>query len=356
MNIAEMSTGGGARRTNFGNCAKRRHSTPSSSGAFLEKARQNRRARHEGIVIERPKKSLGQVLNISRFLTGYLRHLRFGPTILNDYVVNARKGWSVNRTGGRGEASSLSDNDSYTSIVELAAEERWHDFRSNVEYQDVLEHVSFALGSSYLAGLKHWPRFQRSCNSELAQKFSEIGNPPVWTFQIERRHVRLNTTFLRYLHVARLLEERFGTLTDLRICEIGIGFGGQASVIQDLYNPKSIALFDLPPVLHLAKRFHSEASPEGRFEYEDGRTPSAVTTDLLISNYAFSELQRSVQEAYLEQVVSKAPRGFMMWNLLSERQLGGITPAEFLKTIPNAKIEDEKPLSFKGNVLVTWGS
>lgn len=198
---------------------------------------------------------------IFQFWTGYLRHLRFGPTILKEYVENRRKEWSLDLIGGHSQASSRSDNDKYTSIVEMAAGDRWCDFRSNVEYKDVLEHVSYALGSSYLAALRNRARFQKSCDSELAHKFSVIGNPPVWTFQLHHKLLYLNTTCQRYLHVAQMLEERFGALKHFSVCEIRIGFGGQASVLHDIYEPKSITLFDLPSVLDLAKRFHSEASP-----------------------------------------------------------------------------------------------
>lgn len=80
-----------------------------------------------------------------------------------------------------------------------------------------------------------------------------------------------------------------------------------------------------------------------------------MKTDLLLSNYAFSELRRSVQKAYLERIVSHLPRGFMVWNLLSERHLGGLSLEEFLRYVPNANVEDEQPTSIKGNVLITWG-
>lgn len=293
-------------------------------------------------------------MRVLRFWAGVIRHLKFGPTVLLDYLKNWRKEWSLERTSNQSEASSLSDNDSYTTIVSLASEERWADFRSNVEYKDVLEHVSYTLGSQYLAKLESWRKLQQSCDSELAKHFSKIGNPPVWTFHVGPKKMRLNTTYLRYLHVARSLEEKFGALDELRVCEIGIGFGGQASVLNDIFNPKLITLFDLPPVLNLAKRFHSNTSPSGCFEYLDGRDPSPVKPDLLISNYAFSELQRTVQSAYLEKVVSAAPRGYMMWNLLSERHLGGLTLRDFLREIPTATVEDEEPKSFSGNVLVTW--
>lgn len=291
-----------------------------------------------------------------KLILGSFRHLRYGPTITFDFLKNAHNVWTLDSSNAKHAVSSLSDNDSYGEIVRLASGERWGDFRSNREYQDVLEHVSYSLACRYLMELGSWNKTLEMLDSDLAAKFSQIGKPPVYRFRIEEKRRPLNPTYLRYLHVAQLIEAKFGSLEEVRVCEIGIGFGGQAAVLARALNPKEIALYDLPEVLSLAKRFLDETSPRAGLSFFDGRNPQQLEADLILSNYAFSELQRSVQLEYMEKVVSNAPRGFMMWNRLSERELGGLSLEEFLKFIPQAEVEHESPKSYAGNVLITWGS
>lgn len=295
-------------------------------------------------------------MNPVSLAAGIFRHLRFGPATVRDFLNNTRLEWSLSSVAPNDAGTSLSDNQSYGAIVELASKERWSDFRSNKEYMDVLEHVSFQLGSKYLRELRGWKRLPEMLESKLSTDFARIGKPPIWRFSFQGHTKVLNPTYLRYLHVAKLVNEQFGDISSLKVCEIGVGFGGQAAVFSNALRPKQIALFDLPHVLILAKRFLNETCPQGSFDFHDGRDPKKIKADLVVSNYAFSELQRSIQLQYLDRFVSNSPRGFMMWNRLSEHELGGLSIAEFLKFIPNAVVVDEWPRSFRGNVLITWGS
>lgn len=95
------------------------------------------------------------------------------------------------------------------------------------------------------------------------------------------------------------LRALFGPLKDFKLAEVGIGFGGQASLIHLLDKPISYSSYDLPPVLALASKFFDGLEIKGDFKFIDGRYPEESTPDLLISNYAFSELSPKVQGAYL---------------------------------------------------------
>jgi hypothetical protein len=78
--------------------------------------------------------------------------------------------------------------------------------------------------------------------------------------------------------------------------------------------------------------------------------------DLLISNYALSEVSRELQMEYINKVVLNCSRGYMAWNLLSEIENAGLTVNEVLELIPGASKVDEVPLSHQGNVVITWGT
>ena len=120
-------------------------------------------------------------------------------------------------------------------------------------------------------------------------------------------------------------------------------------------NIQKYLLFDLPPVLELNKKFLGAIGTIDKFEFIDGRNPSERSSDLLISNYAFSELNREVQLMYLERVIPNAKMGYMTWNELSYRQLGGLSVKELLERIPGSILKPERPLTYSNNVIIAWG-
>jgi hypothetical protein len=150
------------------------------------------------------------------------------------------------------------------------------------------------------------------------------------------------------------LELLFGPLKGLRCIEIGIGFGGQAAILEILGEVQEIQLYDLPPVLDLAEKFLNRSGTSASTIFFDGTNPPmARPADLLISNYAFSELTRAIQLTYLENAIAKASRGYITWNSLSS---DGLRPEELLRLIPGSKLLEEQPKTAPGNVIVAWGT
>ena len=101
-------------------------------------------------------------------------------------------------------------------------------------------------------------------------------------------------------------------MSKLRIGEIGVGFGGQAAVLNKLFGVSDFVAFDLPEVLSLCEIFLSRTESHLTPRLVDGRKPVPVEVDLVVSNYAFSELVRSVQDAYLENVILRAKSGYII--------------------------------------------
>ena len=151
------------------------------------------------------------------------------------------------------------------------------------------------------------------------------------------------------------LEKNFGSLKNLNLVEIGVGFGGQASLISLLDKPLSYTFYDIPPVLKLAQKFTDELGVPGNFIFNDGRNPKLSNPDLVISNFAFSELNRDVQDQYLKNVVLPSPRGYITWNHFSAEILGGHSLAELIRLIPNSQIHPEKPNTSASNAIIIWG-
>jgi len=179
-----------------------------------------------------------------------------------------------------------------------------------------------------------------------------VGEPRKFKF---KPYGIFSPTLLRYLKVYTDLEKNFGSLKNLNIAEIGIGFGGQASCISLLSKPLSYTFYDIPPVLELTQKFMKEIAAPGNFTFFDGRNPEPFDPDLVISNYAFSELNRDLQDKYLKNVVLKSTRGYITWNNLSEQILGGYSLAELIRVIPNSQIRPEIPNTSECNSIIVWG-
>jgi hypothetical protein len=253
--------------------------------------------------------------------------------------------------------SSITDSkslDSYPTLCGLASEdnELFGKFRSARVMIEALDHVSIDQGNSYLKEILKTHNWSKEFNQAI-EKIDSLGSPKRYKFG---RYGVFSPTLLRYLKVHLDLEKYFEPLCDLNVVEIGAGFGGQASLISLLDQPKSYIFCDIPPVLKLIKKFVDSLSIPGQFVYIDGRNPQKIDSDLVISNYAFSELSLEVQNLYLENVIANSSRGYLTWNSLSADNLGGHSLADLIRLIPNSQIVPERPNTSEGNVVIVWGN
>jgi hypothetical protein len=253
-------------------------------------------------------------------------------------------------------ATSVSDSAELgylKSVIDAVAnEDKLVNFRADPGYQLVLEHVSISLGQKYLDLItSEYNPHPASAIAGLS-KLSEFGRPPVHDFS---GIGPVSPTILRYVKVAYELDKLFGDLSNLRIGEIGVGFGGQAAVLNKLFGVKNFVAFDLPEVLRLFQIFLSRTESILQPRLVDGRKPVPVEVDLVVSNYAFSELVRSVQDEYLENVILGAKSGYITWNNLSSKNLDGYSLRELVRKIPGSKVFKEVPMSSKPNRLIVWG-
>ena len=117
--------------------------------------------------------------------------------------------------------------------------------------------------------------------------------------------------------------------------------------------------FDLPPVLGLVSKYLECHLLQSSYTTKMLNTHGGEKAyDLVISNYAFSELPAIVQRMYIEKVLKKADRGYLTMNsgrVDSVFSKGKLTLEEIRALIPNSRILDEKPCSAPGNYLLVWG-
>jgi hypothetical protein len=261
------------------------------------------------------------------------------------------KEWSLNTSHFNAQNdSSLSDTYDYRLICKLAveSEEIFSKFARNREYRAILEHVTREQGFMYLNLIKNKEVMS------LIPKLQEInlGNP----FKFYYRGIgMISPTYLRYLKVVDDLKNIFGNLDNFCISEVGAGYGGQAVVIDRLFKIQSYSIYDLSYSCDLIKKYTERLGTEMPLSFYRDSIENTSEIDLFISNYAFSELKRDIQIAYLNNLISKSKRGYVVYNHITEGHFDSMDVNEFKARIDGAEIFAEKPLTFSGNQLVIWG-
>ncbi len=242
------------------------------------------------------------------------------------------------------------------TIDEILNDSRmFQNFRRNLRYREILEHVDFRLGKKYLNQIKiRSNRMKIDLNWNRIKINDSIGNPILFKYP---ESGRISPTTLRYTSVALEIQEIFGTNMK-SIAEIGAGYGGQLRILDELFNLESYDCFDLPEVQKLIERYVERIPTRMRISFPQLDVSSEKNWDLVISNYAFSELPHSLQEQYINKVLLKSKCGFMIMNSgLSNktgRSLGKYSAFELLKIIPNSQIHEETPLTGPDNYILIW--
>jgi len=249
--------------------------------------------------------------------------------------------------------TSLSDNDKYPNFCLKAANDLcvFSNFRQNKIYRQILEHVDKKTGQLYLDAIAE-------IRPELLKQIVQIkandryGNPDL----VEYEGIgEICPSTLRYTKVLADLLNMFLSLDGLRIAEIGVGYGGQCRVINSICKPAEYTLIDIFPALRLTQCYLDGYVLSSTVKYQTMNELTTKDFDLVISNYAFTELRREIQDVYLERVISNSARGYITYNDITPEEFRTYKKDELLKIIPNSHIIEEKPLTFTRNCIITWG-
>ena len=249
--------------------------------------------------------------------------------------------------------ASITNHQAYVDVCFRAATDSaaFSGFRQDPVYAENVENVSEAIGAACLDRVMSDPVVVAGLDA-LRQN-DAIGGPRTVAYP----GVGLMApTTVRYLKVLADLRRLFGSLDDLDMCEIGVGYGGQCRVINAVARPATYGLIDIDPALALARCYLGHFITPAILSFWTLNELPPLDYDLVISNYAFSELSRALQEAYLDKVILRAKRGYMLCNQIAPADDRSYRAEELLAAIKGARRLPEEPPSFEGNYLVVWGA
>ncbi len=249
-------------------------------------------------------------------------------------------------------STSLSDNQAYPQVcIEAANDYRvFNDFRRNPVYNDVLEHVTKEQGNEYLQLISNDSDILTAIDKFKSN--DNYGNPQMYDYP---EVGMFSPSTLRYIKVLADIKKHFQTVDDLNICEIGIGYGGQCRVINSYFKPKTYCLVDIQPALSLAQRYLDNYVLNSVLIYKTMNELNKAEYDLFLSNYAFTEIPRTIQDIYLSKIILTSKRGYITYNEITPEEFNSYKADELLSNNSRSRALEEEPLTHPKNCIIVWG-
>jgi hypothetical protein len=155
---------------------------------------------------------------------------------------------------------------------------------------------------------------------------------------------------LRYMVVLGEIEEHFGSLEGKDIIEIGSAYGGQCFIVSRRHKFNSYTLIDIPPAVELSKQYLSLFDDVGNVIYEDTNNIISKESDLVISNFALTELNEAGWDFYIDTILSKTKNFYIITNIADKYQYGVL----FKKLLKYFKILWRPEPELKKNGTGVW--
>ena len=196
--------------------------------------------------------------------------------------------------------------DSIKSI--LSSDSNFNNFRGNNSgYTPILEHLTKNDGLVYGNYIKNnYPEMMDIL--ELLKKNDTVGSPLKYHYD---GFGDINPTTLRYIKFAGDIKKRFGDISGYNLIEIGGGYGGLVRVLTELYDFKTIKMFDLEQPLKLQEKYLNKFGIEiETLTHKDDFNVNEKT--IVISNYAWCECDRPTRDIYVNKIISKCDLTYMV--------------------------------------------
>ena len=205
---------------------------------------------------------------------------------------------------------------SYVASVEAinSDEDSFNNFRRNANYGRVVGAVTNLQGRrDYTVQLFNWisenyPEIFEDI--ENLKVYDSVGNPYLEEFEFNNSTIKISASTLRYLYPALRLREEFTLDTPINVVELGVGYGGMASIMNHLFDISSYQLVDLPQVETLSHRYLKEVGADKVKEKTEGGV------DLFISEYCLSEFDYDKVEYFYNEYIKNSNNFYIASNYM----------------------------------------
>jgi len=201
------------------------------------------------------------------------------------------------------------DTTPYADICREAVEDDkvFAKFKQDPRYTAILEHVSPEHGGRYIESIMEY-----ELNDEMIDEFKDnddLGGAN--RVDYGEPFGKVSPSTLRYVRNALDISYFFGEGELNKIVEIGGGYGGLCKTISCLCDFDEYHLYDIEPASKLQEKYLSKFGIKAVHHSVPEETKDI---DLLISNYAYSELGEKLQDLYYNNVIKNAKKVYMILN------------------------------------------
>ena len=289
--------------------------------------------------------------------SAYLLGLHKGQDLLLRVRNRLRRSGISKRSIVRNLDGSDSQETFYVAAVRKinTSPKRFKEFRRYFDYREILEHVGYEQGLSYINRIAQLDKTILN-DMDKFKKNDLVGNPRRYTYY---NFGRFSPTTIRYVSVATELKVIFQNRIPERVVEIGAGYGGQYLVLQEFFKISEYSIFDLPEVQQLISNYLQKSFSLNNVKFAELESFHTEYDSLVISNYAFSELPRKLQIEYIEKVLGKCKFGYLIMNSgisnQTGRSAGKLSLEELKGLLPPFEILEEIPSTGPDNYVIVWG-
>jgi len=245
--------------------------------------------------------------------------------------------------------TTLPEYSKYTDSIKknlLMSDEEMY-FKSDFDYNYVLEHVHLTEGNIYLEFIHKKFNDIFIKNKDFLVNLSilndKIGKPNKYNFD---NFTYCSPTNLRYIYHSFMILDMIlkNNYTNVDLIEIGGGYGGLCFFINNICNIfdikiKSYTIFDLEEPTLLQNRYLKLNSINNfkTCQLQNYELANLQKNSFLISSYAFSEISDELQKEYSEKIIDPYTNmGFLVWNFIPVYKF--VNNAEIIcNDEPNAK-------------------
>lgn len=263
------------------------------------------------------------------------------------------------------KSTSATDNfQSYKDICENAVihDEIFNTFRRMSSYTCIVDNLPKKYGPSYIKKIKEYISNQTFLEFTDQFRFNEIiGSPKLYDYGEDGCW---SPVTLRYIKTLLMLEELFGSLDGLDIAEIGGGYGGQSAIIQSYFKIPTYYIFDLNEVVGLINKYlencYKHTLDSVTINQDQLQKMNHIEPDVVISDYAFSELSLVTQETYFEKVIKYSKFGHMTLNFMRKHHNDKWSLQQYIDKFESigkrVTIVRDEILAPKKNCIFIWGN
>jgi putative sugar O-methyltransferase len=179
-------------------------------------------------------------------------------------------------------------------------------FKSLDSFTRILEHLDKRTAENYITKIKEYNPWLLDISKFFTNDL--YGSPKRVSF----KSIYASPSTIQYIGVLSNLINQIGTLHDLSICEIGGGYGGQCKIINDAFGIKSYHIIDLYEVTLLQDKYLKKFNCN--FKTFTPENYPLNHYDLVISNYAITEVNEPLRSKYINDILLNSRHGYITCN------------------------------------------